>query len=214
MLRLGLFLRAFLVAILLGLFARTFVVQVFRVTSHSMEGTLLPGDHVLVNRMIFSASRPVGPFPLRSPRRGEILLFRSPEAPFPYLTKRCLGLPGERIAVHENRVWIGGKALDEPYANIPEGRRSLAVEVRRSTLVPPAHLFVLGDHRGASRDSRSYGSVATSRLRGRVVLVLWSQELPPSTRTRSGKWGTISRSKDSARTLPVGRPGRWLRPVR
>jgi len=138
--------RALLVGALIALFVRAFVVAAALIPTASMAPTLLAGDRVLVDRMLFSRPWPPGLeslLPVRPPRRGDVVWFRSPIDPRTALVKRVVALAGD------------------PFA----GRR-----------VAPEHLAVLGDGRSASLDSRRFGPVPRSALAGRVVLVLWSAD--------------------------------------
>jgi hypothetical protein len=133
-----------LAAILAALFFRTFVLELRVIPSGSMTPALLVGDRVLVDRLIYRDALP-GPLaallPVRDVRRGDVVLFRSPEDGRTVLVKRCVALPGDVV---------------------PAG------------VVPAASLYLVGDERGDSRDSRIFGPVERSRLLGRVVLVLGS----------------------------------------
>jgi signal peptidase I len=154
-------LRAGLAAILLALFARGFVFELRVIAGGSMAPTLLSGDRVLVDRMVF-ARTPPAPLarllPVREPARGDVLLARSPEGSRPALVKRCVALGGDRVG---------------------------------STLLPAGAVWLEGDHRTDSRDSRTFGPVDRGAVTGRVVAILASK-------APGGAW----------------RWSRWLRPVR
>lgn len=208
--------QALLVAILLGLFARTFLVQVFRIPSASMDQTLLAGDFVLVNKWIY-AGGPGGPrlVPTRSPRRGDVIVFKSPENSSLVLAKRCVGLPGERVEVREHRLWIDGQRHSEDaYLQLPEvGDASLhrTADPRR---IPAGHYFFLGDNRAFSRDSRVWGTVPRKLLRGRIILVLWSTAFAAEGSQAHGFEDQTPRGLDALRSLLLARRDRWLKPVR
>jgi signal peptidase I len=133
--------RVALVALLLALFVRGFLLEVVSIPTDSMVPALLPGDQVLVNRFVHSGPR-YGLLPRRAPRRGDVVLFRPPFDPRQAYVKRCVGLAGD---------WFGGGVL--------------AVGT----------LWVEGDARTRSLDSRSFGAIPESALRGRAWLVLWSR---------------------------------------
>lgn len=138
-------LRAGLAAVLLALFARGFVLELRVIAGGSMAPTLLPGDRVLVDRMLFARDLPAPIarlLPVREPERGDVLLARSPEAARPVLIKRCVAVGGERIG---------------------------------SLLVPQGAVWLEGDHRADSRDSRAFGAVDRSAVAGRVVGILASK---------------------------------------
>jgi signal peptidase I len=111
------FLASLAVVLVTGLFIITFIVQAFEIPSSSMENTLLIGDHVFVNREIFSPrSKWVGPLiPYRDPKDGDIVVFLSPAEPGLYVVKRIMGVPGDRMHLQDGVVYRNGQKLDEPY---------------------------------------------------------------------------------------------------
>jgi signal peptidase I len=199
---------AILVAVVLAIFIRTFVVQAFKIPSGSMLETLQIGDHLLVNKMtrgtiveipltritLFHVPR------LREPQRGEILVFQFPRDPSRDFIKRVIGLPGEILAVRDKRVYIDGKLLEEPYviyrggapAATPapptlrmaanpvqacgtgEGRYMRERDEYGPCLVPEGHLFMMGDNRDQSEDSRAWGPLPVELIRGKAFLIYWS----------------------------------------
>lgn len=171
-------------AILVAAFARAYVLQGFRVPSPSMVPTLVVGDHVLVNKFIF------GPrwlelerrfLPLRPVARGDLVVFKLPGAATQDYVKRCVGLPGDVVAIRGGRLWINGAEVREALGGSVE-----LVPDFGPLVVPVRQYFMLGDHRGASSDSRSWGTVPESYLRGRPMLVYWSLEV-----SDSGGWPWI-----------------------
>src|SRR5262247_4031374 len=108
------------IAVILALFIRTFVVQAFKIPTGSMENNLLIGDHLLVNKMVFA---PTGSgveralTPTGTIKRGDVIVFKYPEEPERDFIKRVIGLPGETLEVREKKVYINGKGLDEPYVH-------------------------------------------------------------------------------------------------
>jgi signal peptidase I len=178
------------VAFILALFIRTFVVQAFKIPSSSMEPNLLVGDHLLVNKFVFSPS--LGPgedavSPKRPIRRGDIVVFKYPETPEKDFIKRVIGLPGETIEVRSKIVYVDGRPLDEPYAHFlgaapgrPDSERALLGEDADPEWgpqqVPSGRLFVMGDNRDNSLDSRRWGFLPIDQVKGRALLVYWSYE--------------------------------------
>jgi len=168
------------------------VVLNFRVDGLSMEPSLDSGQMLLVNRQIylhFDANKLLNylPFvdlegeniiyPLHPPQRGDIVVFDPPigGSTKPYI-KRVIGLPGERVAIHDGSVYINGERLDEPYLNgtatsWPNG------DPTREIVVPEDHLFVLGDNRNNSTDSRSFGPIAQDTLIGKAWISYWPSDL-------------------------------------
>jgi signal peptidase I len=195
------FIESLLVTILLVLFATTFVVQAFKIPSQSMEPTLLVGDHLLVNKFIFEGR---GAWyekllPYRAIRRGDIVVFKFPYDDHPYYVKRVIGLPGDRIHVANQAVFVNGAAIAEPYvihdrwtgdpfaANFPPSHEYGGIEMRpewagqimsrvqeRDLVIPPGQYFVMGDNRDHSWDSRYWGFVDGRAIIGRPIVIYWS----------------------------------------
>src|SRR6266849_9468979 len=111
------YLESLLVTVILALFGTSFIVQAFKIPSASMEGTLLIGDHLLVNKFIFGGTGAwyERVLPYRPLRRGDIIVFKYPYADHQHFVKRVIGLPGDRLKLEDQRVFINGKPLDEPY---------------------------------------------------------------------------------------------------
>jgi signal peptidase I len=151
-----------LVAVVLALFARTFVLQTFKIPTGSMEDSLLVGDQLIVNKMVFSdpAAMWRGVLPVDSITRGDVLVFKYPVDPERDFIKRVIALPGETIEVRNKRVYVDGTALDEPYARFlfprdPEGapKRSDPRWNFGPYTVGPGHYFMMGDNRDNSLDA-------------------------------------------------------------
>jgi signal peptidase I len=191
-----------LVTVLLALFGTSFVVQAFKIPSPSMEPTLLVGDHLLVNKFVYGGR---GAWydrllPYREIRRGEIIVFKFPFDDHAHYVKRVIAIPGDRVKIVDQEVFINGKRLDEPYKvhdpavydpygdNFPpvnrffpqrnvrsEWSEDLLKHVQRSELVvPPSKYFVMGDNRDHSWDSRYWGFVDREAVMGRPLLIYWS----------------------------------------
>jgi len=187
------------------LFIITFVVQAFAIPSSSMENTLLIGDHVFVNRVQFAPKGSwLGPLlPDRDIRRGDIVVFLSPQTPGLHIVKRIIGVPGDRIHLRNGVVYRNGEKLDEPYIlhdaddrrdyyrnNFPalapsafdpniydRWRAELPSHVQgEDIVVPPDAYFGMGDHRGVSLDSRYWGFIPRQNVIGRPMFVYWSFE--------------------------------------
>ena len=182
------YLEALLIAAVFLLFTNTFVIKTFFIPSGSMEDTLLVGDHLFVNRFIFGAT--MGDFeqkilPLRTPRRGDIVIFRSPERPNVDLVKRLIGLPGDTIQVVNKQLFVNGqKVEDDAYVEHKDPRtflnRPYMSEQQRlrdnfgPLTVPAESYFCMGDNRDMSYDSRFWGTVPAHYLKGRAFLIYWS----------------------------------------
>ena len=202
-------LEAPLIAVLLATFARTFLFQGLLIPTTSMEPGLQPGDHVVVNKLIFSGS-PRGAMkallPQRNVRRSDVVVFALPERPSTLLVKRCIGLAGERVEIIEHRVHIDGRQLDEgAYLDRPGTSDGGADPNMAEIVVPQDHLFVLGDDRDSSLDSRRFGAVPLSAVIGRVAIVYWSFDSRP----RADDLGALGRSTRFVRDLALRT--RWRR---
>jgi signal peptidase I len=179
------YLESIAVAVILALFIRTFSVQAFKIPTGSMETNLLIGDHLLVNKLVYSPS--AGPWEdvllAKKPiKRGHVVIFKFPQDPDRDFIKRVIGLPGETVEIKDKVVYINGKALDEPYAHFLEPPLSRTdPEYGRATgeesgpwVVPPGNLFVMGDNRDNSHDSRYWGFLPEDQVKGRALIVYWS----------------------------------------
>ena len=204
------YLESVVVAVILALFIRTFIVQAFKIPTGSMETNLLIGDHLLVNRVVYSPSLGAAESTIlaKKPiRRGDVVVFKFPEDPSKDFIKRVIGLPGETVEVRDRTVFIDGKPLDEPYTHFlePPLRRddpeyALRIDnVRQSygpKVVPAAQLFVMGDNRDNSRDSRYWGFLPADQVKGRALLVYWSYEASREEYRRTGVfnwvWDTLA----------------------
>jgi signal peptidase I len=170
------------VAIVLALVIRTFVVQAFKIPSGSMEDTLLIGDHILVNKLAYGLQLPFmhDKFHLfglmDNPERGDIIVFPFPRDPSRDFIKRVVGLPGDRVEIRNHHAYINGEALKEPYIKLDE--RAVMHPSRYShwgpEVVPPGQLFVMGDNRDNSADSRDWGFLDSTQVKGRAFIIYWS----------------------------------------
>jgi signal peptidase I len=183
---------ALLIAVIFVNFARIFVFQAFKIPTGSMEDNLKIGDHIVVNKFIYgpAAAGLQGLFPQREIRRGDIVVFRYPHQPDTDFVKRVVGLPGETIEVRDKKVFVEGIHLSEPYVlfedpqTYPSGQ--FLPEPYRSRdqfgpyRVPEGHYFAMGDNRDRSSDSRYWGSVPRSLIKGRAFMVYWSFDGAPA----------------------------------
>jgi len=200
------------VVIVTGLFIITFALQAFEIPSSSMENTLLIGDHVFVDRMLLAPiTRWIDKLiPYRQPRDGDIFVFISPAQPGLYVVKRVMGIPGDRIHLQDGVVYRNGQRLEEPYVvrrgdynayrdNFPvlaPGPSDDVTDAWRSQLpsfvqdgevvVPPGHIFAMGDNRDVSLDSRYWGFVPRDNVIGRPMFIYWSFVTPHDEYQRQG----------------------------
>jgi len=184
------YLESIVVAVILALFIRTWAFQAFKIPTGSMETNLLIGDHLLVNKVVYSPS--FGPLEdallaKRPIERGHVIVFKFPEDPQRDFIKRVIGLPGETVAIRDKVVSIDGRPLQEPYVHFLEPplhpgdpEYSFRIEGQRDNwgprVVPRGELLVLGDNRDNSRDSRFWGFLPSDQVKGRALLVYWSYE--------------------------------------
>jgi signal peptidase I len=175
------------IAVILALFIRTFVVQAFKIPTGSMENNLLVGDHLLVNKFVFAPTASTVEqklLPIDPIRRGDVVVFKYPEEPDRDFIKRVIGLPGETLELRRKVVYINGKPLNEPYVHflVPpaaEGQETASYDVRERygpVTVPPDHYFVMGDNRDNSQDSRYWGFLPRTYVKGQALMVYWSYE--------------------------------------
>jgi len=144
-------------AIIIALLIHVFLAQATRVYGQSMEPNLHTNMRLVVEKVSYR---------MHSPHRGDIVVLRVRPGD-ELLIKRIIGLPGDEVEIHDGQVYVNGKALDEPYLN-QNTRGNLAARV-----VPPLHVFVMGDNRRASNDSRSFGPVHIDNIVGRAWFSYW-----------------------------------------
>ena len=172
---------AILVAILIALVIRTFVVQAFKIPSGSMKQTLQIGDHILVNKFIFGVKIPYWNktiIPLKSPQRGDIIVFKYPVDPNKDFIKRVVGVAGDIIESRDKQLYLNHKPVNHDYGvhtdpHIMSGNNKPRDNFGPIT-VPPHSLFVMGDNRDESYDSRFWGFVDLKAVNGKAFIIYWS----------------------------------------
>lgn len=191
------------VTILIFLFGTTTVLQAFVVPTGSMEGTLLVGDHLFVDKLAYAPAGPISKYllPYHEVRRGDIIVFRYPLDLQQNYVKRVAGVPGDRIRIVDKVLHVNGKPVSEPYkvvlngavstylSNFPHPQPDLMIydrgmEMLRNNIVdgelvvPPGQYFALGDNRDNSADSRFWGFVPRENIIGKPAMVWWSYDAP------------------------------------
>ena len=165
------------VAFLLAMVIRTFVVQAFKIPTGSMRPTLIEGDLILVNKFIYGAKIPFTNLtlpPLRQPKRGDVIVFIYPEDPKKDFIKRLIGLPCDSVEIKNGTIYINDLPLLDPVFNqrYYYNRGDFALE-NQKLKVPNDSFFVLGDNSASSKDSRYWGFVPRKNLLGEAILIYW-----------------------------------------
>ena len=200
------YLEAIVLAVVLTVVIRGLIVQAFRIPTTSMEETLRIGDFLFVNKMVYGSEIDVGfmgqqvvyhRFPaIREPRRGDVIVFRYPDDPSRDFIKRCVATGGQTVELRDKVLYVDGQAQEEPYV-VHKDPRVLPREVNARDnfgpyVVPQGQLFMMGDNRDNSHDSRFWGGLPRALVKGQAMILYWS-------------W-------DADRRVP--RASRLLRPVR
>jgi signal peptidase I len=182
------YLEALLIAVIFATFARTWIVQAFKIPSGSMEQNLLIGDHILVNKFVYGPTASALErmiLPVRNVDRGDIVVFKYPDDPTRDFIKRCMALPGDTIASEDKVLFINGRQVDDSgyvFHTDPEilSRRDYLQRGSRDTfgpqVVPEAQYFCMGDNRDNSNDSRFWGPVPRENVKGRAFMIYWSYD--------------------------------------
>lgn len=172
---------AIVVAIILALFIRTFVVQAFKIPSGSMKDTLLIGDHILVNKFIYGVKAPFWKktmIPIKDPKQGDIIVFEFPEDPSKDFIKRVVGVPGDVIEIRNKKLYVNKMRINSLHGVYKDPKVYPAKVQPRDNLgpvtVPQGKLFVMGDNRDFSYDSRFWGFVDLVAVKGKAFIIYWS----------------------------------------
>jgi signal peptidase I len=172
---------AILVAILIALFIRTFVVQAFKIPSGSMKQTLQIGDHILVNKFIYGIKIPYLQktiIPIKNPQRGDIIVFKYPVDPQKDFIKRVIGVGGDVVESRDKQLYVNHKRINHDFGIHTDPHiYSDSIKKRDNfgpTTVPENALFVMGDNRDESYDSRFWGFVDLKAVNGKAFIIYWS----------------------------------------
>lgn len=188
------YVEAFLVALALAVVLRTFLLQAYKIPSGSMEDTLLIGDHIIVNKLVyglrmpdslfgltpFANTLPYGRFlfPLESVRRGDVVVFVYPEDPTKDFIKRVVAIPGDTIEVRDGQLYLDGVKTPPPpgthYEVPPDQRDSSPRDIHEPLKLLPNQYFMMGDNRDRSYDSRFWGPITRDAIEGRAMFIYWS----------------------------------------
>ena len=182
------YVEAIVLAAILTIVIRGLVIQAFRIPSGSMEDTLLVGDYLFVNKMVYGSEIDIGfsgnrlvyyRFPkIRDPKPGDVIVFRYPDDPSRDLIKRCVAVAGQTVEIRDKVLYVDGVAREEPYAMHKDPRVLPGETSPRDNfgpfVVPQGHLFMLGDNRDNSHDSRFWGALPRSLVKGKSMFLYWS----------------------------------------
>ncbi len=184
------YIEAIIFALIIALLIRSFIVQAFKIPSGSMKNTLLIGDHILVSKFAYGIHIPneipftnIKLFPdirllPKDPSRGDIIVFKFPKDETRDFIKRVVGVPGDKIQLIRQKLYVNDKPVEEPYTiHLDPAEGSQPVVPRDDLgpiLVPPGHLFMMGDNRENSQDSRFWGFLDINKVKGRAFVIYWS----------------------------------------
>ncbi len=187
---------AIVLALILALFIRTFIVQAFKIPSPSMEPTLLIGDHILVNKFVYGVGIPFSDgkiLKLRDPARGEVVVFKFPKNKKMDFIKRCVAVGGDTIEIRDKKLYVNGAAVEDSHAvfsdKFPRGSLLQGRDNFGPVTVPQGKLFFMGDNRDNSNDSRFWGFVDENDVKGKAMFIYWSWD-------RVKAWPRFSRMGD------------------
>ena len=165
----------------MALFIRTFVIQAFKIPSGSMKETLKIGDHILVNKFIYGVKIPflqTTIIPIANPKRGDIVVFKFPEDPGKDFIKRVIGVAGDVVEVRDKKVYVNSKLLNHDFGIHTDSYIFPKSDQPRDNfgpvVVPQHSLFVMGDNRDQSYDSRFWGFVDLKAVKGKALMIYWS----------------------------------------
>ncbi len=171
-------LRTIVVAVPIALFLRVTIVEAYMIPSASMENTILVGDRLFANKFIYGARIPwlgIHLPALREPRSGDVIIFQSPTEPGSNFIKRCIAVGGQRVEIRDKQVFVDGHPISLPREGRIDARNSIPqMDNYGPVVVPQGHLFVLGDNRDNSADSRSWGFLPRDHVLGKAILIYWS----------------------------------------
>ncbi|HNT43872.1 MAG TPA: signal peptidase I [Syntrophorhabdaceae bacterium] len=194
------YIESILIAALIALLVRSFVIQAYKIPSGSMEPTLLVGDHLLVNRMSYVVKMPFVDnvlFTTGKPKRGDIIVFRYPEDPTKDYIKRVIATGGETVEIRNKTIFIDGKKIKDPWGHFrPEpASRGFLPFIDKDNIppvkVPQDSYFVMGDNRDNSLDSRYWGFVEKRHLVGKALIIYFSWDSGAMNALQYVRWSRI-----------------------
>ena len=172
------YVESFVIALILALVVRTFLLQAFKIPTGSMRQTLIEGDRILVDKVTYGIRIPFSQWRLpviRPPRRGDVVVFRSLEDPRRDFIKRLVAVGGDTIEIRDTRLWVNGQPLTDPpiFRQMTYYNRGTYGEAGKPVQVPQGYYFFLGDNSASSRDSRYWGFLPEANVIGRAFVIYW-----------------------------------------
>lgn len=186
---------AIITALVLALIIRAYIIQAFKIPSGSMIPTLLIGDHILVNKFIYGTKIPFSDrsiLAFREPEKGDIIVFKYPEDPKKDFIKRVVATGGDTLEERNKIMYVNGKEVKEPYAYHIDSYIRPRGDPRDNfgpVIVPENKVFVMGDNRDQSFDSRYWGFVDIKEIKGKALIIYWSWD--PGNRLRFNRIGRL-----------------------
>lgn len=186
-----------LIAVLIALVVRTFVVQAFKIPSGSMKPTLQVGDYLLVNEFIYGIRIPYTGtrlFPYKEPKRGDVIVFIYPVDPSKDFIKRVIGTEGEKVQIVHDKIYINDKQIPDPWGHFKTDEAAeyfQGVENFGPVVVPKDSFFVMGDNRDNSADSRFWGFVPLKDVLGKAFIIYFSWNRQAENPLYDVRWSRI-----------------------
>lgn len=175
---------AIVIALILALFIRTFIIQAFKIPSGSMLPTLLIGDHLLVNKFIYGIKVPFSGtvvVPIKEPQRNDVIVFKFPQDPKLDYIKRVVGVGGDTVEGRNKIIYVNGEPFDDKYGvhmdDTVVGGAGGPRDNFGPVTVPAGKVFVMGDNRDNSFDSRFWGFVDHKAILGKALIIYWSWDV-------------------------------------
>ncbi len=194
------YLEPIIVALLIALFIRAFVVQAFKIPSGSMEPTLLVGDYLLVNKFIYGIRIPytdVKFFQFKKPKRGDVIVFIFPLDPSKDFIKRVIGTEGEKVQILHNKIYVNDQLISDPWGHFvtDDFPRSFIQRMENfgPVVVPKDSLFVMGDNRDNSEDSRFWGFLNVNAVLGKAFIIYFSWDRNAGSLLDIVRWSRIGK---------------------
>jgi len=175
------YVEAIVIAVVIAFFIRTFIIQAFKIPSGSMKPTLQIGDHLLVTKFIYGVKIPIirkTLIPISDPKRGDIVVFIYPEDRSKDFVKRVIGVAGDTIEIKDKKIFLNSMSYKDNFGVYSDDMIIPGAAQPRDNFgpvtVPPGHIFVMGDNRDQSYDSRFWGFVDQRDVLGKAFIIYWS----------------------------------------